>query len=128
MIRFSVLSRYEWDGTPSASVSLFLVQCQPLLLVGFPSHVSLLALPPVLAQSWVIGGMLPCDLGEACDRGCIGFDQFRLPFPECPVAVVPKIAGFHPFTAFVRVSAFRPYPEHLPLGMSDFWIHYRTLC
>ena len=28
MIRFYVFSRYKWDGTQSASVSLFLVQYQ----------------------------------------------------------------------------------------------------
>ena len=119
MIRFYAFSRYEWDVTQSASVSLFLVQHQPLFRVGFPSHLLLLALRPVLAQRWVIGGISPCDLREAGDRGCVGLHQFRLSFPECPITVVPKIAGFHPFPAFVRVSAFRPRPEHLPLGMSN---------
>jgi len=55
MIRFYAFTRYKWDVTQSASVSLFLVQYQPLFLVGFPSHLLLLALRPVLAQSWVIG-------------------------------------------------------------------------
>ena len=119
MIRFYAFSHYEWDVTQSASVSLFLVQHQPLFLVGFPSHLLLLALRPVLAQGWVIGGIPPCDLREAGDRGCVGLHQFRLSFPECPITVVPKIAGFHPFPAFIRVSAFRPRPEHLPLGMSN---------
>ena len=118
MIRFYVFSRYKWDVTQSASVSLFLMQHQPLFLVGFPSYLVLLSLYPVLAQSRVIGRVFPCDLGEAGDRGCVGFDQCRLFFPECPMAIVPKIARFHPLTAFVRVSAFRPDPEHLPLGMS----------
>src|SRR6266849_10753730 len=89
MIRFYVFPRYEWDVTQSASVSLFLVQYPPLFLVGFPSHLVLLALRPVVAQNWVIGGVLPCDLGEAGERDCIGFDQFRLSFPECPITVVP---------------------------------------
>ena len=79
MIRFYGFSLYKWDGTQSASVSLFLVQYQPLFRVGFPAHVLLLALCPVLAQSWVIGGVLPCDLGEAGDWGCVGFDQCCLP-------------------------------------------------
>ena len=119
MIRFYAFSPYEGDVTQRASVSLFLVQYQPLFLVGFPSHLLLLALRPVLAQGWVIGGMPPCDFGEACDRGCVGLHQFRLSFPECPITVVPKIARFHPFLAFIRVSALRPGPEHLPLGMSN---------
>ena len=119
MIRLYAFSRYKWEGTQRASVSLSLVQHQPVFRVGFPSHVLLLTLRPILAQRWIIGGVLPRDLREAGDRGCVGLDQFRLPFPECPIAVVPKVAGFHPFTAFFRVSAFRPDPEHLPLGMSD---------
>ena len=109
----------KWDSTQNASISLSLVQYQPLFLIGFPSHLLLLTLHPVLAQRWVIGRVLPCDLREAGDRGCIGLHQFRLSFPECPITVVPKIAGFHPFPAFVWVAAFRPYPEHLPLGMSN---------
>ena len=79
MIRFYVFSRYKWDGTQSASISLSLVQHQPLFRVGFPSHLLLLALHPVVAQSWVIGRVSPCDLREAGDRGCIGFDQFAFP-------------------------------------------------
>src|SRR6266446_10152263 len=75
MIRFYAFSHYEWDFTQSASISLFLVQRQPLFLVGFPSHLLLLALRPVLAQSWVIGRILPCDFCEACDRGCVGLHQ-----------------------------------------------------
>src|SRR5262249_39305791 len=63
--------------------------------------------------------MPSCDLGAGCDRGCVGLNQFRLSFPECPIPVVPKIAGFHPLPAFVWVSAFRPPPEHLPAGMSN---------
>ena len=120
MIRFYVFSRDKWDSTQSASVSLSLVQYQPLFLVGFPSHLLLLALRPVLVQRWVIGRVLPCDLGEASDWGYVGFDQFCLSFIKCPIAVVPEVAGFHPFTALVRVSAFHPHPEHLPLGMSNF--------
>ena len=63
--------------------------------------------------------MPPCDLREACDRGGVGLHQFRLACPACPIAVVPNIAGFHPLPAFMRVSAFRPSPEHLPLGLSN---------
>ena len=59
MICVYAFSPYEWDVTQSAAVSLFLVQHQPLFRVGFPSHVLLLALRPVLAQSWVIGGIAP---------------------------------------------------------------------
>src|SRR4029434_8061623 len=51
---------YAWDVTPRASVSLLLVQPQPLLLGGCPSHWLCLALRPVLAQGWVLGGMPPC--------------------------------------------------------------------
>jgi len=120
MIRFYAFSRNEWDVTQSALVSLFLVQYQPVLLVGFPSHLLLLALRPILAQRWVVGGVLPCDFGEAGDRGCVGFAQCGLLLKECPVAIAPKVARFHPFTSFVRVSAFRPVPEHLPLSMSNF--------
>src|SRR6266446_2737636 len=36
------------------------------------------------------------------------------------MAIIPKVACFHPFTAFVWVSAFCPVPEHLPLGMFHF--------
>ena len=120
MIRFYGFSRYTWDSTQSASVSLALVPSQPLLLVGFPSHLVLLALHPVLAQRWVTGRVLPCDRGEASDWGDVGFDQCCLSFIACPRAVVPEVAGFHPFTSLLRVSAFRPPPEHLPLGMSNF--------
>ena len=120
MIRFYVFSWYKRDGTQSASIPLSLVQQQSLFRRGFPSHLLCLALYPVLAQSRVIGRTFSRDLGKAGDRGCIGFDQFCLPFPECPVAIIPKIAHFHPLTSFVRVSAFRPNPEHVPLGMSYF--------
>jgi hypothetical protein len=119
MLRFYAFSHYEGDVTQSASVSLLLVQQQSLFLVGFPSHVLLLALRPVLAQGWVIGGVPPCDLREACDRGGVGLHQCRLSCPECPITVVLKIAGFHPLPAVMRVSAFRPSPEHLPWGMSN---------
>ena len=106
--------------TQSAPIFLFLEQHQPLFRVGFPSYLSLLTLYPIFLERWVIGGISPCDLGEAGDRGCVGLDQFRLSFfLECPVAIAPKVACFYPFTSFIRVSAFRPYPEHLPLGMSD---------
>src|SRR5882672_10798133 len=108
MIRFYVFSWYKRDGTQSASIPLSLVQHQPLFRKGFPSHLLLLALYPVLAQSRVIGRTLSLDFGEAGDRGCIGFDQFCRPFLKCPVAIVPKIACFHPRTPFVRVSAFCP--------------------
>jgi hypothetical protein len=120
MIRFYAFSGYERDSTQSASVSLLLVQSQPLFRVGFPSHLLLLALCPVLAQGWVVGRTSSFDLGEAGNQGCVGLDQLCLLFPECPGAVAPEIACFHPFTAFVRVSAFRPGPEHLPLGVSGF--------
>src|SRR5262249_14466842 len=79
-IRFSGFSRYKGDATQSASVSLSLGQYPPLLLVGFPAHVLLLALHPVLAQRWVIGRVLPCDRGEASDWGYVGFDQVCLSF------------------------------------------------
>ena len=119
MICLYAFSRYKWDGTQSASVSLFLVQHQPSFRVGFPFHLPLLALRPIVAQSWIIGGIFPCDLREAGDGDGVGLDQFCLPFTECPIAVVPKVAAFYPSTAFSRVSAFRPDPKHLPLGMSD---------
>jgi hypothetical protein len=120
MIRFYAFARKKWDTTQSASVSLLLVQGQPLLFVGFPSHLPLFALVPVRVQRWVEGRISPFDFDEAGDRGFVGLDQFRLPFLERPIAVVPEVASFHPFPAFVRVSALRPVPEHLPLGMSDF--------
>jgi len=120
MIRFYVFSWYKRDGTQGASVPLSLVQHQPLFRKGFPSHLLFLSLRPILAQGRVIGRVSSYDLREAGDRGCVGFDQFCLPFPECPVAIVPKIAGFHPCTAFVRVSAFCPNPEHAPLDMPYF--------
>ena len=128
MVRFYGFSRNKLDSTQSAPIFLSLEQHQPLFRVGFPSYLSLLALYPVFLERWIIGGISPCDLDEAGDRGCIGLDQFRLSFLECPVAVAPKVASFHPFTAFVRVSAFRPYPQHLPLGMSNLlkdvsWLH-----
>src|SRR5713101_3457580 len=104
MIRFYAFTRYEWDVTQSASVSLSLVQYQPLFLVGFPSYLLLLTLRPVLAQSWVIGGISPCDLCEAGDRGCIGFNQCRLLLEECPIDVAPKVACYKPFTSNVRVK------------------------
>ena len=59
MIRFYAFSHYEWDVTQRASVSLSLVQHQPLFLVGFPSHLLLLALRPVVAQGWVKGECFP---------------------------------------------------------------------
>ena len=86
MIRFYDFSPNKWDIAHSASISLSLVQHQPLFRIGFPSHLLLLPLQPVLAQRRVIGRVFPCDLGEAGDRGFIGFDQFCLPFLECPVA------------------------------------------
>jgi len=65
MIRFYAFTHDERDVTQSASVSLPLVQYQPLFLVGFPSHLLFLALCPVLAQSWVTGRIPSCDLREA---------------------------------------------------------------
>jgi hypothetical protein len=120
MIRFYGFSRYRRDSTQSASVSLSLVQYQPLFRGGFPSRPFLLALHPVLAQCWVIGRVFPCDFCEAGDGGCVGLNPFRLAFIKCPMAVIPEVAGFHPFTSLGRVSAFRPPPEHMPVGMSDF--------
>ena len=55
MIRLDAFSCYKRDFTQSASVSLSLVQYQPLFLVGFPCYLLLLALRPVLAQGWVVG-------------------------------------------------------------------------
>jgi hypothetical protein len=120
MIRFYAFSCYKWDSAQCASVSLLSVQHQPLFLVDFPAHLLLLSLCPVLAQCWVIGRVSAYDFREAGDWGCIGLDQFCLAFPECPVAVAPEVARFHPFTSFVRVSAFCPDPKHLPLSMSGF--------
>ena len=121
MVRFYGFSRYELDMTQSAPIFLFLEQYQPLFRVGFPSYLSLLPLCPIALERWVIGGVPPCDFGEACDRGCVGLDQFRLSFfLERPVAIAPKVARFYPFTAFVWVSAFGPFPQHLPLGVSHF--------
>jgi len=118
-IRFAVLSRCTGDFAPSACLSLSVVQHQPLFRVGFPSHVLLASFWPVLAQSGVVGTVFPCDLGEASDRGVVGLDQCCLIFPECPGAVVPNLARFHPLPPFVWVSACRPVPEHGPLGMSS---------
>jgi hypothetical protein len=120
MVRFYDFSWYELDMTQSAPIFLFLEQHQPLFRVGFPSYLLLLALYPVVFERWIIGRISACDLGEACNRGFIGLDQFGLPFLERPVAVTPEVASFHPFTAFVRVSAFGPDPQHLPLGMTHF--------
>src|SRR6266446_7347514 len=119
-IRCYVFSGYKRDGTQGASLSWSLVQHQPLFLVGFPSHLSLLALHPVLAQRRILGRVSSCDLCVAGDWGCIGLHQFCFVFLECPIAIVSEIASFHPFTSLVRVSAFCPVPEHLPLGMSYF--------
>jgi hypothetical protein len=120
MIRFYAFSCYARDAAQSASVSLLLVQYQPLFRVGFPSHLLLRSLCPVLAQGWVVGRPSSFDLGEAGHRGCVGLDQLCLPFPACPGAVAPALACLHPLTAFVRVSAFRPGPEHLPLRVAGF--------
>jgi len=79
MIRFYVFSWYKRDGTQSASVPLSLMQHQPLFREGFPSHLLLLSLYPVLASSRIIGRTSSYDLGEAGDWGCVGFDQFCLP-------------------------------------------------
>ena len=121
MVRFYGFSWNKLDMTQSASISLPLEQHQPLLRVGFPSYLLLLALFPVFLERWIIGRVPACDLGEASDRGFIGLGQFCFSFMESPVAIAPKVASFHPFTAFVWVSAFCPYPQHLPLGMSDFF-------
>ena len=91
MIRFYGFSRYKGDSTQSASISLSLVQYQPLFLVGFPSYLVLLTLHPVLAQRWVIGRMFPCDFGEAGDRGCVGLHQFRLTFDAAKLKTTPLI-------------------------------------
>jgi hypothetical protein len=118
MIHVYACSHYAWDVTPRASVSLLLVQPQPLLLGGCPSHWLCLALRPVLAQGWVLGGMPPCALGATGDRDGIGRPPFRLSRPACPRTVVPTIAGLHPLPACVRVSALCPAPAHLPWGIS----------
>ena len=120
MVRLYGFSRYKLDSTQGAPIFLSLEQHQPLFRVGFPSYLSLLALYPILLERWVIGRISPCDFRETGNRGYIGLDQFRRAFfLECPVAIAPKVASFHPFTAFIWVSAFRPYPEHLPLGMTN---------
>ena len=117
MIHLYAFSRTKGNFAQSASVSLSLVQYQPLFPVGFPSYLSLFALYPVLAQSGIIGGVFPYDFREPGDRGCVGSSQFCLSFLEGPIAIVAVVARFYPCTTFVRVSAFCPVPEHLPLGM-----------
>jgi len=117
-VRFSVFSRSTWDATQSAWVSLLLVHEPPLCLVGFPAHVLLRALHPVLAQSWVIGRVLPWDGGAAGERGCVGGAPRRLSFPACPRAVVPPRASRPPLPSCVRMSALRPAPEPRPWGLS----------
>src|SRR5712691_6643474 len=119
MIRFYIFSWSKWDGTQGASIPLSLVQYQPLFRIGFPSHLSLGSFLPIFSQGWVIGRISSCDLGEARDRGFVGLDQFCLLFLECPVAIISEVADLDPLTTFVWVSAFRPVPEHLPLGMPD---------
>jgi hypothetical protein len=91
---------------------------QPLLRAGCPAHLLLLALRPVWAPRWVIGGMAPGALRDAGERGGSGLHQCRLACPTCPRTVVPNLAGFHPFSALVRVAAFRPPPAPRPVGMS----------
>src|SRR5262245_40810217 len=121
MVRFHVFSWYELDATQSAPIFLSLEQHQPLFRVGFPSYLLLLALYPVFLERWVIGRVPPSDFREAGNRGFVGLRQFRPSIRmECPVAVISAVACLHPSTAFIWVSAFCPYPEHLPLGMSDF--------
>src|SRR5215510_6361717 len=121
MVRFYAFSSYELDSTQSAPIFLSLEQHQPLFRMGFPCYLSLLSLHPVLAQSWVVGSVPSCDFCEAGNGGYVGLDQFCLLFlVKGPVAVILKVSCFYPLTSFVRMSAFCPYPQHLPLGMSDF--------
>ena len=79
MIRFYAFSHYEWDVTQRASVSLFLVQHPSLFLVGFPSHLLLLALRPVLAQGWVIGECLPVTFVKRVIGVASGFTSSAFP-------------------------------------------------
>ncbi len=97
MIRLNVFSRYKWDGTQCASISLSLVQHQPLFHRGFPSHLFFLALLPIRPQGRVIGRMSSYNLLEPGDRGLIGFDQCGLSIPKCPVAILLEVASFHPW-------------------------------
>ena len=119
-MNFPIRSRYELDSTQSAPIFLSLEQHQPLFRVGFPSYLSLLALYPIFLERWVVGRISPSDFGEAGDRGFVGLDQFCLRFiMECPIAIFPEVPCFYPLTSFLRMTAFCPYPQHLPLGMSD---------
>src|SRR5215831_19106111 len=119
MVRFHGFSRYELDATQSAPIFLSLEQHQPLFRVGFPSYLSLFTLFPVFPERRVIGRVSPCDFDEAGNWGLVGLDQFRLPFMERPISIALEVSRLHPCTAFIRMSAFRPCPEHLPLGMSN---------
>jgi hypothetical protein len=120
MVRFYAFSGYELDVTQGAPIFLSLEQHQPLFRMGFPTYLSLLSLYPVLAQSWVIGRISSCDFRKAGNRGFVGLDQFPVFFVmECPVAIILEVPCFYPLTSFLRMSAFGPYPQHLPLGMSD---------
>lgn len=48
MIHLYALSRSKGDAAEGASISLPLVQHQPLFHIGFPSYLTLPSLPPVL--------------------------------------------------------------------------------
>ena len=120
MVRFYGFSSNELDATQGAPIFLSLEPHQPLLRVGFPSSLSLLPLCPIFLERGIVGRIPACALDEAGDRGCVGRDQFRLLFVERPIAIAPKVASFPPLTAFVRGSAFRPYPQHVPVGVSNF--------
>lgn len=120
MVRLYGFSCSKLDVTQGAPIFLLLEQPQPLLLVGCPSHVSLLALYPVLAQGWVLRRTFSLDLDDAGEWGCIRLHHCRLSLEECPGAIVPNVACFPPVFPLVRVSACRPIPEHVPLYMSSF--------
>jgi hypothetical protein len=78
MVRFYGFSWYKLDMTQSAPIFLSLEQHQPLLRVGFPSYLSLLALSPVAPECGIIGRTAAYDFDKAGNRGCIGLDQFCL--------------------------------------------------
>ena len=48
MIHLNAFSRSKGNAAEGASISLPLVQHQPLFHIGFPAHVTLLTLPPIL--------------------------------------------------------------------------------
>jgi hypothetical protein len=114
------LSWSKLDMTESAPICLSPEQHPSLFRVGFPCDLSLLALSPVLAQSRGIGRRLSSDFHEAGHRNGVGLDQFGLSFVKYPGGIAPEVAFLHPLPALMRVAAFRPVPEHLPLGLFNF--------